>query len=199
LEKTITIERGAAGTVTVVVRLEPTGPDPKPPDARPAAPGAPEVRPPTKPGAAPPRTERAQGGSLTRLILGAVGGAAAVGGGVVVLSNRGDSAATPSAPTLAGNYVGTAQDGAGGTGSVTLALTHSGSYVTGTWRGPEAWWRALNGTFNGSAINGTLLPSVSSACPYNLTANVAGNRITGTYTSASCAVAVSGTVDLSKR
>ena len=199
VERTITIERGAAGPVTVVVRLEPAGSEPKPSDARPTPPKAPGAGPPTRPETPIPRSEGAKGGSHTRLILGAVGGAAAVGVGVAVLPDRGGSASPPSAPTLAGTYVGTAQDSAGGTGSVTIALTHSGSYVTGTWRGAEPWWRALNGTVNGSAINATLLPSVPNACPYNLSATVAGNRITGTYTSFNCAIGVTGAVDVTKR
>jgi hypothetical protein len=199
--KTITIERGAVRTMTVVVRLEPAGPESAATDAKPAPPQTVAAGPPTRPATPIPAPEPAKGGSHTRLILGAIGGAAVVGAGAAVLSDRGasTSTATPSSSTLAGTYLGTAQDTAGGNGGLTIVLTHSGTYVTGTWRGAEPWWRALNGTVNGGAIAATLLPSASTACPYTLTASVSGDHFTGTYTSFNCPVPVTGAVDATRR
>jgi hypothetical protein len=201
VEKTITIERGATRPVIVVVRLEPSGSEPKAPHVEATPPKTVGPSPPTKVASPRPASEPAKGGSHTGLILGAIGGAAAVGVGAATLTNGGGSSptSTPSAPTLAGTYVGTAQDSARGTGSLTIALTHSGSYVTGTWRGAEIGWRALNGTTDGSLVNATLLPSVPTACPYNLTASVSGNRMTGTYVSFNCAFPVTGAVDVTRR
>lgn len=199
--KTIGVERGGPRTMTVVVRLEPAVPKAQAAVAGPASPPKTvAARPPAEPTAPVAVSKPAKGGSHARLILGAVGGAAAVGAGVAALSNPGSStsAATPSASTLAGTYVGSAQDTAGGTGSLTLVLTHSGSYVTGSWRGAEPGWRALNGTTDGGAISATLLPSVPTACPYNLTATVSGNHFTGNYTSFNCPTPVSGAVDLAR-
>jgi hypothetical protein len=207
VERSVTIEPGASQPLVLRIRLEPSPAAPRaavaPPDASKARTGPPAPR---KTGAAPTATATPSGpsqGSHKGLILGAVGSAAAAGAGVAVASKRHGSAPAalpgPSAATLSGTYSGTVQDSRGGGGPVTLTLTHSTSYVTGTWHGPEPVWRALNGTVSGGAIAATLLPSVSTACPYSLAAHAAGNRITGTFSSFNCSVPVSGTVDLTRQ
>ena len=201
VKKTITVERGAARAMTVVVRLEPAAREAQGAVAGPSAPAKTlAASPATGPSAPVTESKPEKGGSHTRLILGAVGGAVVVGAGATVLADRGGSttSATPSTSTLAGTYVGSAQDTAGGTGSLTIVLSHSGSYVTGSWRGAEPGWRALNGTVTGGAIAATLLPSVSTACPYALSATVSGNHLTGTYASFNCPVPVNGAVDATR-
>ena len=208
VERSVTIEPGASQPLVLRIRLEPAPAAPlaaaAPPDAAKARTGPPAPR---KTAAAPTATATSSGpskqGSHKGLILGAAGSAAAAGAGVAVASKRNGAAPAalpgPSAATLSGTYSGTVQDSRGGGGPVTLTLTHSTSYVTGTWHGPEPVWRALNGTVSGGAIAATLLPSLNTACPYSLAAHAAGNRITGTFTSFNCPVPVSGTVDLTRQ
>jgi hypothetical protein len=212
VERRVTLSRGGPNPMIVRVHLEPAAPGGEPPAVAAPDTPAPAASLPRSPGQGAPSPPRAQpaaasstrgGGSHKGLLLGGIGAAAAAGAGAAVASNRGGDAAgggaTGSAATLSGDYSGTVQDSRGGGGAVNVTLTHSTAYITGTWRGPEPVWRALNGTVSGGAIAATLLPSVATACPYSLAATASGDRISGTFTSFSCATPVSGTVDLTRR
>ena len=56
----------------------------------------------------------------------------------------------------------------------------------------------LSGTIAGSTLSLTLTPSDPRTCPFDLTATVSGNRITGTYAAFNCTVPVSGAIDLAR-
>jgi PEGA domain len=214
VERSVTFERDARAPLVLRVQLEPatsrTAAAPaesekalRVPSATAPAPAEPAPGPRSRSSSVVAPSPRSKQGSHKGLILGAVGSAVAGGAGVAVASKRGGTTAAsandPAAATLSGNYTGNVQDSRGGGGAVTLTLTHSTSYVTGTWHGPEPVWRALNGTVNGGVIAATLLPSQSTACPYSLSATVVGSRITGMFSSFNCPAPVSGTVDLTRR
>jgi PEGA domain len=214
VERIVSFERGAPTSMVLRVTLEPMPSQTEgAPGAVAASASAPASGPPAPETAArtsratprvpPPAAPAKAGASHKGLMLGAVGGAAAAGAGVAVASKRngttGGGASSPAAATFSGTYSGSVQDSLGGGGPVNLTLTHSTNYVTGTWHGPEPVWRALNGTVSSAgAMAATLLPSANTACPFSLSASVAGDRLTGTFTSFNCPVPLRGTVDLTR-
>jgi hypothetical protein len=57
---------------------------------------------------------------------------------------------------------------------------------------------SLSGTVTGSSLSVTLSPSDPLTCPFQVTATVNGNRITGTYAAFNCTVALSGSISLTR-
>lgn len=89
---------------------------------------------------------------------------------------------------ITGTWKGTANDNVGGTGNFTVTLSQSASKVTGTWyiSFPSVGYDNagnVSGTINGSSVSATLTPSDPTDCPFNLTANVSGKQMSGTYAS----------------
>ena len=114
-----------------------------------------------------------------------------------------DSDDNPMAPSnpLTGTWTGTIDDNTGGMGTARVTLNQSGSTLTGTWAtslpGSDNGG-SLTGSVNGSALSIVLDTSDPTSCPFNLTATVNGNRMTGTYAAFNCSIVVTGSLDLTK-
>ena len=109
---------------------------------------------------------------------------------------------------VAGTFRGTIQDSIAGTGTITATLAQDGSDLRGTYQTTFADPRnngagSVDGEVHGNAVTLTASPSVTSfvppACPFNVTAIVNGDQISGTYAAFNCTVAVSGTVNLTRQ
>ena len=86
--------------------------------------------------------------------------------------------------------------------TVRVTVAQNGSSLTGTWSISAAVQTnsgSLSGSVTGSSLSITLTPSVPTSCPYQLTATVTGNTITGTYASFNCTVAVSGSLTVTRQ
>ena len=118
----------------------------------------------------------------------------------------GTSPPSPSTPSLTGTWAGTTDDNLVGVEQFRATISQSGSSLSGTWTGTtEA--NSLNGNngtlsggVNGASVSLTLTPSPA-ICPFNVTATVSGNDVTGTYSfaaSPSC-VPVTGSITLTRQ
>lgn len=114
---------------------------------------------------------------------------------------------SPTAPTnsqlnIAGTWVGTATDQFG-SGAARVTFSQSGNSVSGTWSvtsGATSNSGSITGTSAGTSVNLSLIPSDPRTCGFTVTANVSGgNRMSGSYASASCTVAIAGTMTLLKQ
>ncbi len=110
----------------------------------------------------------------------------------------------PAASDLSGTWSGTVSDAVTGQGTARLTITQSGSSLAGTWTTTYANAAnnnsgSLTGTATGANVTATLIPSSPTACPFTATATRSGNAITGTYTTFNCAVAVTGSISVSKQ
>jgi hypothetical protein len=109
---------------------------------------------------------------------------------------------------VAGTFRGTIQDSIAGTGTITATLAQDGSDLRGTYQTTFADPRnngagSVDGEVRGNGVTLTASPSVTSfvppACPFNVTAIVNGDQISGTYAAFNCTVAVSGTINLTRQ
>ena len=109
---------------------------------------------------------------------------------------------------VAGTFRGTIQDSIAGTGTIIVTLAQDGSDLRGTYQTTFADPRnngagSVDGEVDGNAVTLTASPSVTpfvpTACPFNVTAIVNGDQISGTYAAFNCTVAVSGTVNLTRQ
>jgi hypothetical protein len=77
--------------------------------------------------------------------------------------------------------------------------------LTGTWTGltnlsnNESGGGTLTGSTNASSVSLTLTPTVTTNCPFTVTATQTGNQLTGTFASFNCTVAITGSVSLTKQ
>lgn len=117
----------------------------------------------------------------------------------------GDS--SPTAPTnsqvnITGTWAGTASDQFG-SGAARATFAQSGNSVSGTWSvasGTATNSGSVSGTSAGASVNLSLIPSDPRTCGFTVTATVTGgNRMAGSYASASCTVAIAGTMTLVKQ
>jgi len=58
---------------------------------------------------------------------------------------------------------------------------------------------SFKGSASGAAISGTLTPSIPTACPYTVTANLSGSTMSGNYASYNCTVVDTGTFIVTKQ
>jgi hypothetical protein len=91
-----------------------------------------------------------------------------------------------------------------GAGTLNFSFSQSGSTVTGTVQDLYASGfgsGSFNGMINGTSLTGTTTPSVSTACPDNITATVnsAGTQISGTAAVFNCTVSDSATFNVTKQ
>jgi hypothetical protein len=106
---------------------------------------------------------------------------------------------------IGGAWTGTAAvpGSPAGTGSARTTLTQSGSHVSGTWSltFPDSFYN-LSGSLSGTVGEGgtqlTLTPSVPTACPYLVVADLHGSTLSGTFSTMNCTVAQSGSIRLSR-
>ena len=123
-----------------------------------------------------------------------IASAAALGLCLVSARCGGDSPTSPSAPvSLTGTWTGTLQSTISGTGTARVTFAQSGSSLAGTWSVAATSVAAANG-----GLSVTLSPSDPLTCPFQVTATVNGNRITGTYAAFNCTVALSGSISLTR-
>ena len=113
-----------------------------------------------------------------------------------------DSPTSPSG-SLAGTWTGTVIDSLVGTGTIRITISQSGSTISGTWASTfpdpaDNNGGTASGTLSGSSLSATLTPSNPSSCPFNVTATVSGNRMTGTYAVFTCTIAVTGSLELTR-
>lgn len=83
----------------------------------------------------------------------------------------------------------------------TLAQSGSASTVTGSLAaesssGTSAW--TVDGTFNGSALTATLLPSDTTRCTFKVTLLYSDNRLSGTGSAYNCTVSESMEISLTR-
>lgn len=117
------------------------------------------------------------------------------------------SITSPTPPSLAGTWVGSATitGSAAGTGTIRATIAQTGNALTGTWGSTYAnpannGSGALTGTTNGAAVSLTLNSSVPTACPYNVTGTLSGTTsISGTFATFNCSVSASGPFVLTKQ
>ena len=112
--------------------------------------------------------------------------------------------AAPSAPNVAGTWTGTVTDAVMGQGTVRLAISQTGSSLAGTWATTYANVTnnnggSLTGTVSADNVTATLIPTTPTACPFNATATLNGRAMSGTYTAFNCAMAVSGSISVSRQ
>ena len=123
----------------------------------------------------------------------------------VLASACGSSSSTaPAAPNTSGIWTGTVNDAVMGQGTVRLTIAQTGSSIAGTWATTYANATtnnsgSLTGSVNNSTVTATLIPSVPTTCPFNATATLNGSAMSGTYTAFNCAMAVSGSISVSKQ
>lgn len=135
-----------------------------------------------------------QKGTIYGVVIAALLALASCGGG---------SPSAPSVMQIAGTWSGTiTSNQVAGSGPARITITQSGSSLSGTWNatgpgGPDSG--NMTGTVNGSGASMNLASSVPSNCPYSVTVAVAGTSMTGTYAAASCTVAASGAINLTKQ
>ena len=132
----------------------------------------------------------------------------------VVILALGCRAKNPAAPggTLTGTWSGAVVDPVSGTGTMTLTMIQTGAGVGGTWStslesNPSMKGGSAGGSTAGSLASLFLTPTTSIVCEsgmtlsgtLNVTATLAGNRLTGTYLVLTCNSATSGTIDLTRQ
>ena len=123
----------------------------------------------------------------------------------VLASACGSSSSTaPAAPNTSGTWTGTVNDALMGQGTVRLTITQSDSTIAGTWATTYANVTtnnsgSLTGSVNNANVTATLIPTIPTTCPFHATATLSGNAMSGTYTAFNCAVAVSGSISVSKQ
>lgn len=120
----------------------------------------------------------------------------------------------PAAPSgaLDGTWSGTLSDSAAGAGTAKLVLTQMSAGVSGTFAVtfPDATQNrvgTVGGTMAASVLVLTLTPSAPLACSPTVTLSgtmsatmtVAGNRMTGTYSSFTCGGAIGGAIDVTRQ
>lgn len=117
----------------------------------------------------------------------------------------GAAAATPSV-NVAGNYTGPLSDNTVGPGSITLALSQSGSSLSGTFQ--DTFTNApqgnnagtVSGSISGSTIQLTATSSNPNACPFSVTATVGSSgQIQGTYAAKRCSTADGGSFTVTQQ
>ena len=112
-----------------------------------------------------------------------------------------DSPTSPSA-SLTGTWTGTIQDSLVGAGTARVTLAQSGSSLSGTWSftaGADTNSGSLSGSVTGSSLSAMLTPSVPTSCPFQVTATINGNTISGTYAAVNCTVPISGSLSLTRQ
>jgi hypothetical protein len=125
--------------------------------------------------------------------------------GVLFISSCGsDSETGPSPTSFTGTWNGTAQDSVAGAGVFTATLAETLSSLTGTWRiaFPQAGFDnggSLGGTVSGNSAQAELQPSVPKACPFNLTVNITGSTMRGTYASFNCTGTITGSISATRQ
>lgn len=123
----------------------------------------------------------------------------------VLASACGHSSSTaPSTPNTSGTWTGTVNDGLMGQGTVRLTIAQTGPSIAGTWATTYANVTnnnggSLTGTVNNATVTATLIPTLPTSCPFNATATLNGSAMSGTYAAFNCAVAVSGSISVSKQ
>lgn len=123
----------------------------------------------------------------------------------ILASACGSSGSTaPSTPNTSGTWTGTVNDALMGQGTVRLTITQTGSSLAGTWATTYANvinnnGGSLTGSVNSANVTATLIPGVPTSCPFNATATLNGNTMSGTYTAFNCAMAVSGSISVSRQ
>jgi hypothetical protein len=114
----------------------------------------------------------------------------------------------PHDANVTGTFRGTIQDSIAGTGTITVTLAQDDSDLIGTYQTTFADPRnnsagSVEGEVQGNAVTLTATPSVTpfvpTACPFNVTAIVNGDQISGTYAAFNCTVAVSGSLTLTRQ
>jgi hypothetical protein len=127
-------------------------------------------------------------------------------GTVLVLTGCGGDSGTSSTPPppFNGTWRGNAQDNVAGAGTFEATLAQTGTRVTGTWRiaFPAAGFEnggSLNGTASVNALQATLEPSDPTTCPFNLTGNLAGTVLSGTYAAFNCTGTITGSFSATRR
>jgi hypothetical protein len=107
--------------------------------------------------------------------------------------------------SLSGNFTGSIQDSAAGTGTVRGTLSQSGTSISGTLQTFFANPNnnnsgTVSGTVNGTSVTLVFTSSVPTACPFNITLTQTSNtQLSGTYAAFNCTVAVGGTVSITRQ
>ena len=126
----------------------------------------------------------------------------------VVLAGCGGDDDDKNDANVTGTFRGTIQDSIAGTGTITVTLAQDDSDLIGTYQTTFADPRnngagSVEGEVHGNAVTLTASPSVTplvpTACPFNVTAIVNGDQISGTYAAFNCTVAVSGSLTLTRQ
>ena len=107
-------------------------------------------------------------------------------------------------PNIAGTYRGTVQDSVAGTGTIVTTIAQNDESLTGTFQTTFSNPAnnnsgSVSGRINGSSVSLVVTPSNPTSCPFNVTANVNGATIQGTYAAFNCSRAVSGTLSLTRQ
>ncbi len=110
----------------------------------------------------------------------------------------------PRAQSLNGAWTGSLLDSVAGPGTVHVSLFESGRSVSGSWSVTFGDSRHNNsgtavGSIDGSTLSLILKPVVSAACGFDVTATYDTPAIAGQYTGIECPVAVTGSVELTRR
>lgn len=129
------------------------------------------------------------------------------------------SSPTEPAVSMTGRWVGSIEDGASGSGALTLQIVQSGSGLAGTWsamfsapipgrEAPLGSLGSLSGSVNGDNVLLSLTPVTPPVCATGaslsgtmaVTAAKSGKTMGGTYVALDCASAppVSGRIDVEK-
>lgn len=90
--------------------------------------------------------------------------------------------------SVAGDYSGTSQDSKIGTGAFSLAISQSGSSLSGSWGagyGSGLESGTISGTVSNNVVSATLSSAVHSGCSATLTAVLSHGTLTGSYGPAS--------------
>lgn len=127
--------------------------------------------------------------------------------GVLAVLASGCGSPGPSAPAasdLSGTWSGTVSDAITGQGTARLTIAHAGSSLTGTWATTysNAAYNnsgSLTGTATGTNVTATLIPTSPTACPFTATTTRNGASMSGSYTTFNCAMAVTGSINISKQ
>jgi hypothetical protein len=96
---------------------------------------------------------------------------------------------------VSGNYRGTIQDSLVGSGTITATLAEDDGRVTGTFQTSFPQGNGggnVSGSRTDNALTLTVIPTVATVCPVNVTATIDGDEIRGTYAAFSCSVAETG-------
>jgi hypothetical protein len=115
-----------------------------------------------------------------------------------------DSPSSPSfGESLSGTWAGTTTSATTGSKAFPfrLTLTHTGATINGTWAAAsdfDSGGGTAAGTVNASTVALTLRSDQASQCVLNVTASVAGARMTGTYATVGCFQGEAGTLGLTK-